>query len=234
MLRTGLSVLALAIAVGNGAAASATPYVDVTAFWRVQGPYYTAENPSLSQPRPNAITMSCIGGGVVGPPLPQNASCGDSQQLIQSVNHSELLSVSSLSGFQITNTTGQTFSGTELTFLATFTAFNSGGPQVGISIDDPLRESARFSSSVSGPGVGDSHACSTTDPLGPFNFTPTTCGVPSALGPGQSEEFLYRTSIVADFVIPVPEPSSLAVIGSALLLGLGGLFVHRSFGAGPA
>jgi len=185
-----------------------------------------------------------LGGGAVGQPLPQPGNCSDSQQLIMSVDHSEHLSVSSVRGFRITNTASQTFGGTELNFFTTFTSFNSGGPSVGISIDNPVTESASFSSSVSGPGVGDSHACNTTNPVSPFNFTSTTCGVPSpdfsqdqfgislaGLGPGLSEDFLYTTNIVADFSIGVPEPSSLVIIGPALLLGLGGLFLRRSMSA---
>jgi hypothetical protein len=123
----------------------------------------------------------------------------------------------------LTNTTDHTLATTNLVVTGDYlifgtsnSAFNPGGSNVGISIDDATTEGARFSSSVTGRAVGDSHSCS----IGIFGesghiFSPTTCGVPSpdssesqfyfdlsTIAPHQSVTIPYAMSIICDFFIP--------------------------------
>ncbi|MGD9617015.1 MAG: PEP-CTERM sorting domain-containing protein, partial [Alphaproteobacteria bacterium] len=112
---------------------------------------------------------------------------------------------------------------------SSFSAFNPGGPEVGISIDDPLMQAGSFSSFMSGPDIiHDAHACSVgfKGESGAFVFSPTTCGVRTpdhnatelyinlaSLIPGTSLNLHYSIGISADFAfVAVPEPSSLSLL----------------------
>jgi hypothetical protein len=213
-------LFALVLLVGVSAPASSTPFVDVKADWQV----------SLTSALPNGISLSCFGSAVGIP-----NGCSDSGLLNTTVNSSEHLSVSILSGIVVKNTTTQTIGGS-LSFVTNFSAFNPGGAPIGLGIDDPATQDAMFSSSVSGEEVGDLHNCSIgfegySAPAG--FFTPTTCGVNSpdssshnfsidlaSIAPGQSEQIPYQISISADFVIPEPASISILAIG---LIGIAGL-----------
>lgn len=205
--------------------ATATPFVDVKTTWSA---FFAT---GLSAPLPSGFVISCFGSA--------NASgqgCSDSLTLNASVSDPEHLTASSLSGLTLTNTTDHSAAG-NANFSISFSAFNPGGPSVGISIDDPASQAASFSSSVSGPGASDSHTCSVgfggrTGTV----FSPEICGVSnpdssgdlfsidlSSLAPGQGEQLAYAMSITADFRA-IPEPSSLVI----LMVGLGGFwFVAR-------
>jgi hypothetical protein len=137
--------------------------------------------------------------------------------------------------FQVTfNFTNQT--GVDLDFLTIrtdFSAFNPGGPQIAASVDNAVLEFARYDSSQSGRGIGDSHHCDTRINSGSGNPTfPTpppsvACGV-SAPDSSQgeftffdvdqnetvSETFSLRLELE---VQSVPEPGSLALLGAALI-----------------
>jgi hypothetical protein len=188
---------------------------------------------SFSGVIPNGITISCFGGAIT---TLNQQGCSDIRSLDTTVTMSEHLSVSALSGLVVTNTTDQTF-GNILFFLSDFSAFNPGGPGIGISIDDPVAQAASFSSSVSGPSVGDSHGCSIGfNGTSGFIFSPTTCGVPapdssqgqlfidlSGLGPGENEQFSYSINIAADFAF-IPEPASIVSLASGCVLLAGMMF----------
>jgi hypothetical protein len=199
------------------AAASATPYADINAFWSVLVNSQTTI--------PSGITISCFGGATS-----LSDGCTDSRSIDLSVTGAAHLSANTTSGIVITNMTDQAFAPTN-PFITEFSAFNAGGPEIGIGIDDPVSQAASFASAVSGPEVGDFHSCSVGF-LGDSGqmFSPTTCGVENPdssqgsifvdVAPGQSERLSYSIGITADFT--VPEASSLSILVVALAaLGAG-------------
>ncbi|MGZ6187042.1 MAG: PEP-CTERM sorting domain-containing protein [Candidatus Binataceae bacterium] len=224
-----LSICACGAAVSP---ASATPFVDIRASWSARlDPLY---------PSAAGIALSCSGDAVGGA-----TGCGGNLSLNTTVTTSQHLSAAFSGGIVLTNTTTDYVGG--YVYLATgFSAFNPGGPGVGLSIDDPLTQGARFTSSVGGAGVGDFHSCS----IGVYGqsgsvFSPTTCGVSSpdssqshayfdvsTLAPGSSLNVPYSIMIDYDFTVSpaeppadsgVPEPASAAV----LLAGLVGLRLRK-------
>jgi hypothetical protein len=110
-------------------------------------------------------------------------------------------------------------SGAPISFRSDFSAFNPGGPEIGARVDHPHFEFAQFSSSVSGPGVGDFHGCATS-------IATPSCGV---VGPDSSSIFFeidqsqvleYDISIFVQ-VIVTPEPSTMPLVASAFAILLG-------------
>jgi hypothetical protein len=227
-----VAALALAGSVIGSPTASATPYVGVTAEWYVSFGYYESPSGQIVSQLPLGIAISCFGTA-----SSNGEGCRDSLSLGASVDTTTHLAVSDTSGLVVTNNVGAQLAGW-LVFNTDFSAFNPGGPEIGIGVDDPLTQSASFSSSVSGPGVGDYHSCTTTDPVGynggGYNFAPGKCGVSSPdssqdqfgisldeLGVAGSEPVQYIMNIAADFSIPpanVPEPPSIAIIAAPILL----------------
>jgi hypothetical protein len=218
---SGLMIIVFAVA--NSTPASSTPFINVRADWQV------SLDRTLSPTIPNGITLSCFGGatGIAN-------GCSDTRSLIANVPFSGNLSLLVVSGLLVTNTSEATIGGL-LSFATTFSAFNPGGPNIGIDIDNATTQGASFSSSVLGPGVKDSHSCSIG--LAGYSaqgvFSPTTCGVASpdfsignfsidlaSIGPGQSEQIPYQIAISADFIIPEPSSIALVMIG---LLGIAAL-----------
>jgi hypothetical protein len=196
--------------------AFSTPMIDVQAFWSV-----SARVPGTTIP--DGISFSCFGGAS------GNADgCGDSRSLNTSVLTSEHLSASATSGLEIINTSDHFFTGS-LVFATDFSSCNNSGC-LAITIDDPAFQFGGYSSSVSGPGVGDSHNCSVgfLGNSGFQVFSPTHCGVPgpdssqnvifvdvSTLAPGGTIDLSYSINITADFVL-VPEPETIWLFGCAL------------------
>lgn len=132
----------------------------------------------------------------------------------------------------ITNSSDISYPGYLVYFLSV-SAFNPGGPAIGVSVDDPSREFASFSSQVDVFGsLGDFHSCETS-------IAEPACGVmspDSSYGyyyfsvpdPGQSYTLdgFIDTSYVLD-VKPAPESSTLSMFGAILFcffayFGLGG------------
>jgi hypothetical protein len=204
--------------------ATATPFVDVKTTWSATTNFSGAVLPA-------GFVISCFGGAITS-----GQGCSDSLTLNTSVGVPEHLAASSLSGLTLTNTTDHS-AAANANFFISFSAFNPGGPSVGIGIDDPASQAANFSSSISGPAASDNHTCSVGfgGQTGTV-FSPRTCGVSSpdssedllsidlsSLAPGQGEQLAYAMNITADFRA-IPEPSSLVV----LMVGLGGFwFVAR-------
>ena len=138
----------------------------------------------------------------------------------------------STSSFSVTNTLSTPFSDDNFWIDVNYSAFNPGGDEIGLSIDN-TKETASYSSIIyGGPyGVLDDHSCSLPNtPDGYDVFTTTTCGVGAPdtsdvpiyvteLDPGQTATFDFTMTISATF-IPAPEPTALAVFLPALL-GLG-------------
>ncbi len=149
--------------------------------------------------------------------------------------------MTSTGGIVLTNTSNASIDGF-FGFVTEFSSFNAGGPPIGLSIDDPLTQAARFSSRVSGEGIGDSHSCSVGF-LGysGATFSPTTCGVVfpdsslsafsvmfTSFEPNQQLFLPYNIDINADFIFAgssddVPEPSSLLLLAAGAL----GLYMRR-------
>lgn len=213
--------------------ALATPYIDIRSNFGVyEDPLYQV---------PAGVAISCSGDATsIG------NGCGGQISLSTTVTESGHLSASFDGALVITNTTDGMIDA-PLAFHTYFSAFNPGGPGIGISIDDPLTEGAQFRSSQSGKGIGDSHSCS----IGLYGasgsiYSPTSCGVFSpdssetsfsenlaSLAPGASLEIPYLLQIDADFIVSagdppngVPEPASALVV----LSGLGGLWLRRRRG----
>ena len=207
------------------AAALATPYVDIRAGWSID-----------ARALPEGVSLSCVGGA-----SGSGGFCYGGVSLNRAVSGSQSFDVSASGSVVITNTTDHALTG-YLEFITNFSSFNPGGPGIGIRIDDPLTQAGRFTSSVSGPGVGDYHGCSVGH-LGASGavFSPTTCGVYaqdssqghayidlSTLAPLASTSLSYGAAITAAFVIdPVPEAPSLVLLLTALL-GLARPFSRRS------
>jgi hypothetical protein len=213
-----LSLLAAVSATAVCHTALATPFIDVSAFWAAD-----LEGDQV----PTGIVITCDG----------NASndCSNNLDVSHSVTRSLTETFSSSASLVITNT-GDTSSSGELIFDVGWSAFNPGGPDIGLSIDN-AGQSASFSSESTGssPGIGvDSHACSLpASLLGPdgsgYNFTTLSCGVLApdsdeaeffvdlaSLAPGDSVELDNTLTISDSFNIPTPEPSGLAILGSAI------------------
>jgi hypothetical protein len=119
-----------------------------------------------------------------------------------------------------------------LTIRTDFSSFNPGGPQIAASVDNSALEFARYDSSQSGRGIGDSHHCDTRVNSGSGNPTfPTpppsvACGVSAPdssqgeftffdVDPNEtvSETFILRLQLE---VQSVPEPAALGLLGAAL------------------
>src|SRR5262249_33709365 len=141
-------------------------------------------------------------------------------------------------GIILTNTSTHAINGF-VDLGVSFSAFNPGGPGVGIGIDDALTQAASFTSGVGGDGeVGDRHSCSVGF-LGQSGagYSPTTCGVNwpdssfSHTGrelndflPGMQMLFTWGASISATFDLGeappaegVPEPRGVFLFAVGLL-----------------
>jgi hypothetical protein len=197
----------------------AAPYVDIKASWSVD---FRNQLPG--------IAVSCFGAATA-----YSNGCAGSAWLNSVVADSGTLTADSSGGIMLTNTTDHPMDGS-FSLHSVFSAFNPGGPPIGIGIDNPATQAARFLSWVSGPGVGDSHNCSVGF-LGTSGtvFSPTTCGVNApdsselsfgvalnSLAPNAQMLLTYDIGISATFDLPagVPEPGSAVILlGGLMALG---------------
>jgi hypothetical protein len=226
ILRSVLAGFAIISSACAAASVRAAPFVDVRAHWNV---YKSDESIT---PLPDGFTVSCAGDAQT-----TADGCSGEAELQAVADAPGTYAVTSTGVVIITNTTSQEFNG-YYGFNTWFSSFNPGGPAIGLGIDDPLTQWARFSSSVFGEGVGDSHRCA-VGYLGEEGtvFSPTTCGVSSpdsssgilfldlaTVAPGSSVFFSYTISIIAEFVsndpeqgVPAPGGIALMVLGLAVL-----------------
>ena len=228
-----LSLLAAVSATAFCHPALATPFIDVRSFWsaRLLGWGSSLDGTISSEIPPTGIVITCDGYADIG--------CDNSLDVSHSVTHSLTEGYSSSASLVITNA-GDTSPSGYLVFDANWSAFNPGGPEVGLSIDN-AQQSASYSStsSDSNDNLGyDFHSCSLPvlasqlgfgGPGAGFYFSTLSCGVvaPDAdeayifvdlasLAPGDSVEYDNTLSISDSFNIPTPEPSGLAILGSAM------------------
>lgn len=245
MVAIGIRRTLLVLVAITGAAASrpaaATPYIDVRSIW---GAFFVpgldlgtgTVNPSELPP---GLTITCGGDSAI------NANgCLASLSVNHTVTSNETSTASAFGTLTLKNTGTTPFTGS-LIFPIDFSAFNPGGPEVGISIDN-TSQSASFSSQVLGGGgtpasrifsgePSDQHSCSLPASQlgftgGGYNFSALQCGVQAPdesvafvllgpLSPGQSESLFGELSITDTF--SVPEPSVLGIMAPGLLaLGL--------------
>lgn len=217
-MHTAVCVLAAAPILGIAQQASATPYIHVTAIYQITTP----------DGLPAGIVESCGGDG-----------CSGSISVIHDFTK-DIAEAASLSGSAtFTNTADAPYTG-GFRIDSSFSAFNPGGPEIGLSIDN-LLQTASFSSAVVGTIAYDTHSCSVpAKPGDPGYFSAFTCGVGtpdssegeffiSDLAPGGSVE-LDWSILVTDSFSAVPEPSGLAVLSSTLV-ALGLLRSHRFRGS---
>lgn len=210
----------------------AAPFIDIRAEWSAM--------PSAGM-IPQGVTLSCFGDA-----SGSGGTCSHTLTLNRTITESGTYAVSATGGIVLTNTSNQAVNGF-IGFDVWLSAFNPGGPNVGLGIDDPLTQAARFESAVRGPNGGDFHRCA----VGVFGedgtvFSPTTCGVgapDSSFGnlgvdlidflPGEEIMLSWLLEISATFdvgdgaPVGVPEPGA----GLALMLmGVGSVAVRRRKG----
>jgi hypothetical protein len=200
--------------------ATATPFIDVTAIWEVDA------SVGWYGPIPSDVSVTC-GGDASG-----SGDCSDSLSVIRSVTHNETASVSRFGTVTLTNT-GTVPTG-DFSVRVGWSAFNPGGPDVGLGIDNG-QQSAFFESEVSISDnfllfTGETHSCGV--PGGPGDLlSATTCGLSgpdesfvawdiSSLAPGESTTAFAPLSI-SDRFSGIPEPTALSILGSGVVaLGL--------------
>jgi hypothetical protein len=208
--------------------ALAAPFVDIRATWSAA--------PSAWYALPAGLTMSCFGGAEGG-----SAGCSDTIYLSRTVTESGTYSASASGGVLVKNTSDHAIDGF-VVLDVWYSAFNPGGPGIGLGIDDPLTQAARFESRVSGDSAGDFHSCAVgfRGQQGTV-YSPTTCGVSSPDSslspafaelanflPGAEVIFTWGLNIAATFELgnapaAVPEPVSALL----LAVSLAGLAVRR-------
>jgi hypothetical protein len=222
MLKNVLAAMTAAFSLMLSFPVFATPFVDVRATWSAA--------PHEWMGIPEGLSVSCWGGA-----SGSDGFCGDTISLNQSMTNAGTLSASSVGGLVLTNTSSAAINGFAV-FSVAFSAFNPGGPGVGLGIDDPLTQWASFTSSVRGDGsVGDAHACS-VGYLGESGtvFSPTACGVSSpdsSVGdavvdlvdfmPGAEVVLTWSLNIAATFVLADEDPTGVPEPAAALLLAAG-------------
>ena len=231
LLRAACAAAILLLGALTAAPARATPFVAIHAAWSV--------DPKWGWPQPEGIAFSCYGDatgdGVDG--------CSASVSLSISTATPTSITVTKTGGLRLTNITDHALAG-YVVYVGSFSAFNPGGLEIGIGIDDPLTQAARFESAVTGFLVGDRHSCS----IGFLGVSGryvtadgTACGVHApdssqndvyfnvgTLAPGASAEMFFGLSITYELVLATP-PAGVPTPASALLLmiGMAGLTLTR-------
>ena len=207
---------------------SAAPFIDIRAS--------VSAVPILAL-LPDGVTISCRGDSVA-----TGSGCTNERALMREVTEPGTYQLTSTGSLVVTNTSDEAIVG----FIGldiVHSAFNPGGPETGIGIDNFLTQAAQFRSSVTGPGAGDTRSCAVGfQGYNGYITSPTGCGVASPDSsftntgaelvnflPGAELVFTWVIEIAATFEFGggapanVPEPGSLALV----LMGLGGLALRK-------
>jgi hypothetical protein len=210
--------------------AMATPFVDISTYWTAYLPFGT----------PAGITLAC-GGGATPLAVGGQPGCIDFFSLDRTVTTSSTLSAIQQSYVTLTNNTGALYTGAGPDVALLGTEYAGAYPGSNLGIDDAATESASFMSSVEGNGVESSYSCSLSGgSAGDGNFTNVDQACQDGIGSADVSEgvaqgeilsgetiFLpYVSTITADFSLPVPEPTSWAILAMGLL---GALLLKENF-----
>jgi hypothetical protein len=216
-------LIAAGLLVSAATPAMATPFVDISTYWRAYLPFGT----------PAGISITCENGAT---PLATGGQpgCIDFFSLDKTVTTSGTLSASQTAYVGITNNTGALYTGVDTVLLDTEYAGAYSGSDLGI--DNAATESASFTSSVEGAGVESSYSCSIG---GADGSTDARRECPDGVGSADVSEGLanagglegpfsdgispgtiflpYVSMITADFSVPVPEPPMWPVLFMGLM-----------------
>lgn len=212
--------------------AQATPRIDVRSWW---GQTFFDLDHSSAIADPDGFAVTCGGTATGG-----GFGCGDSLQVTRDFTASEAGSIERHGWMTVTNISAAALS---YAMLTRWSAFNPGGPNVGLAIDDPLTQIAHYSSRLTSDVLaGDYKHCGLPTPdaieseTEGVNFSDKACGVVAPddsdllsgggfLDPGASFTVNYTLAIAWDFAqatgggIGVPEPGTAWL----LLVGVLGL-----------
>ena len=206
----------------------AAPFIDIRA---------NVSATAIPELLPDGVSISCRGDSIA-----IGDGCATELALIQTVTHAGIYEATSTGSLVMTNTSNEAIDGF-IGFDIMQSAFNPGGPAIGIGIDNYLTQAARFRSSVTGPGAGDTLSCSVgLEGYSGYITSPTSCGVAAPdwsytnagadlvnFLPGAELVFTWVIEIAATFELDdsarseVPAPGSLALV----LVGLGGLALRK-------
>jgi hypothetical protein len=161
---------------------------------------------------PDGVSLQCTGG------------CYHTLSFFDTISSGhEDISLSDLSEITLVNNGDQSTGGTYFRFGIGVSAFNPGGSEIGVSVDNPAIEFASFFSEVSVIGMAfDSHGCSTS-------ASQPACGVMSPdsnfitvylllPAPGQTIDLGSALISIGGELQSVPEPPSIAIALGALLI----------------
>lgn len=213
------------------AAAALCPQADATAFagvkeafWQADFSYYRDLSGGMLSSLPAGVVLECAGSAVA-----DGTGCRDQEGLSVISDGPFKRSVLDVLGQLVLRNEGDVDYPGQFVFVTSYSSFNPGGPAIGASVDDPVREFASFFTVVAGPGVFDLHGCAMSGSPGP-HLSAVTCSVsvPDAssgeavFGPllaGQSISAGYRTyiEVIAQGADPVPEPASAALLVAGLV-----------------
>jgi hypothetical protein len=228
----GLLASAIVATILAAAPSSATPFVDIRAVWNIVP----------LEPLPAGVEISCAGDATGG----GNAGCSETLALNTSVTPIPGITLIAenfgLGRFTLANTSGGPLTGS-LLLGVDYSAFNPGGPEVGLGIDDPVTQAADFGSTLTLAsddllvfqlfdllaGLSDSHNCSIGFQIVTGEvLSPTTCGVVSPqflhteifvdlseLAAGSSAS-ITGTKAIGAFFTEMPEPPTIGLMIMAL------------------
>lgn len=220
-----LPIIALLAAAAFCPQAQATAFAGVKeAFWQADFAYYDNLSGIRQASLPAGVVLECAGSAVA-----DGNGCRDQEGLSVVSDGAFKRSVLDVLGFLVLRNEGSVDYQGQFVFETSYSSFNPGGPEIGASVDDPVREFASFFTVVTGPGVFDLHGCAMSGSPGP-HFAAVTCGVsvPDAssgeavFGPllaGQTISARYRTyiEVIAQGADPVPEPASATLLFAGLV-----------------
>lgn len=206
----------------------AAPFIDIRA---------NVSATAIPELLPEGVTISCRGDSIG-----TGGGCTSELALIRTVTAPGTYALTSTGSLVVTNTSDAAIDGF-IGFDIEHSAFNPGGPETGIGIDNLMTQAASFRSSVTGPGAGDTQSCSVG--FGGYSgyiTSPTSCGVAAPdssftndgaellnFMPGAELVFTWVIEIAATFDFDDSAPSGVPAPGgfALALMGLAGLALRK-------